>query len=208
MWTLGDHVAPEHIVVDDDDDYDEDEDEDDEPDRSHRKKLAGLVLLVADSEEGASTDDTLVPFEDSLHLVLPLTHLFIFSIFTLQVIVALELLLHTNLLPGKPPISRRAHHLLPITVSVFSLLDLAAAVQALLTPILTLAGCVTGASVVSVIVAASPFPKCLVAAHLGICALPGGGCVCELGAPVGAEVVIAPELQRKAVALAIVYFAA
>ena len=138
------------------------------PYSSHREEFPLLVLLRGDVEEGASADNTLVPGEDPFLLVFLLTHIFIFSILALKVIIALELLLHTNLLPGKPPISRRAHHLLPITVSVFSLLDLAAAVQALVTSPLphTLAGCVTGASVVNfmVKVAASVFPKCLVAA--------------------------------------------
>ena len=118
--------------------------------------------------------------------------------------ITLVLLLHTHLLVL--PLAH-AHHLLPITVSVFSLLDLAAAVQALSTN-LTLARCVTGASVEPVIVAASPFPKCLVAAHLGICALPGCSCVCELGALVGGSVVIAPAKQPEAVAFAIIYFPA
>ena len=93
---------------------------------------------------------TLVPFEDSLLYVLLLTLFFVCSILALKVIIALELLLHTNLLPGKLPISRRAHHLLPITVSVFSLFDLAAAVQALVIAVLTLAGGVNGASVENV----------------------------------------------------------
>ena len=61
---------------------------------------------------------------------------------------------------------------------------------------------------VDVIAAASPFPKCLVAAHHGICGLPGGGCAsCELGALVGGFVVIAPEEQRETVAVATIYFA-
>ena len=95
-------------------------------------------------------------------------------IFTMNHPITLVLLLDAHLLVLPLPTSRRAHHLLPITVSVFSLLDLAAAVQALLTPSQhTLAGCVTGASLVTVRVAASPFPKCLVFAHLAICGLPG-----------------------------------
>ena len=91
-------------------------------------------------------------------------------------------------------------------MSVFSLLDLAAAVQALLKPCIhTLAGCVTSASVPIVEVAAPPFPKRLVAAHLGICALPGGSCVCELSALVGGFDVIAPAPQPEAVAVALIY---
>ena len=130
-------------------------------------------------------------------------------------VITLVLLLDAHLLVDPLPTIRRAHHLLPITVSVFSLLDLAAAVQTLFT-IFTklfslkraLAGCVTGASVEQVTVAASPFPKCLVAAHHGICALPGGGCVFELGALVGGNpVVIAPAPQPEAVAFATIYFA-
>ena len=175
------------------------------PYSSHREEFSRLVLLRGDVEEGASADNPLVPGEDPFVLVLLLIHFFIFSILTLKIIIALELLLHTNLLPDKLPISRRAHHLLPITVSVFSLLDLAAAVQALAINI-TLAGCVTGASVDKVIGAASPFPKCLVAAHLGICGLPGGGCAGELGALADGKVVIAPEVQREAVASAPIYF--
>ena len=178
------------------------------PYSSHCEEFSLLVLLRGDVEEGASADNALVPGEDPFLLVFFLAVFFIFSISTLKIIIALELLLHTNLLPGKPPISRRAHHLLPITVSVFSLLDLAAAVQALFTDCPhTLAGCVTGASVVDVIAAASPFPKCLVAAHHGICGLPGCCCVCELGALVDVSVVIAPAPQPEAVAVATIYFA-
>ena len=79
---------------------------------SHRKEFSRLVVLRGDVEEGASADNALVPSEDSLLLVFLLTLFFIFSILALKVIIALELLLHTNLLPGKLPISRRAHHLL------------------------------------------------------------------------------------------------
>ena len=93
-------------------------------------------------------------------------------------------------------------------MSVFSLLDLAAAVQALPASTHALAGCVTGASVHRVIVAAFPFPKCLVAAHDRICGLPGGGCACELGALVDISVVIAPAIQQEAVAFANIYFVA
>ena len=235
------------------------------PDRSHREEFSLLVLLRGDVEEGASADNALVPGEDPFLLVFLLTHFFIFAILALKNIVALELLFHTNVLPGKPPISRRAHHLILITVwrlvglvtitattargcllsavglipllqamnhpiTLVLLLDahlpqlalisrcahlllpitvvrrrpVAAAVQALATN-LTLARCVTGASVGPVKVAASPFPKCLVAAHDGICALPSCRCVCELGALVGDTVVIAPAPQLEAVAFATIY---
>ena len=130
--------------------------------------------------------------------------------------ITLVLLLDAHLLarPLPAPYSRRALHLLLLTVSVSSLLDLAAAVQALVTnPALalgtqisrhTLAGCVTGAPIVT----ASPFPKCLVAAHGVICGLPGCSCACELGAIVdGGIVVIAPARQHEAVASALIYFA-
>ena len=123
-------------------------------------------------------------------------------------LITLVLLLDAHL-PSIPlPISCRAHHLLPITVSVFSLLDLAAAVQALLTPIRALAGGVTGASLGSVSVAAFVFPKRLVAAHHRICALPGCCCVCEFGALVSGPVVIAPAEQPEAIAFAIIYIPA
>ena len=82
------------------------------PDRSHREEFSLLVLLRGDVEEGASADNALVPGEDSLLLVFLLAIFFIVAIFTKDVVVALELLLHTNLLPSKLPISRRAHHLI------------------------------------------------------------------------------------------------
>ena len=87
------------------------------PYSSHREEFSLLVLLRGDVEEGASADNALVPGEDPFLLVFLLTHFFIFSILALEVIIALELLLHTNLPPGQPPISRRAHHLLLLTVS-------------------------------------------------------------------------------------------
>ena len=216
-WTLGDHVAPEqeelteNVGGGDHVDVYDDHDDDDwiSPYCSHRKEFSRLVLLRGDVEGGTSADNSLVPGEDPFLLVFLLTIFFIFSIFTKDVVVALELLLHTNLLPSKLPISRRAHHLLPITVSVFSLLDLAAAVQALGSPCPhALAGCVAGASVVCVRVAASPFPKCLIPAHLWICALPGCCCACELGAIVGDIVMIAPAIQPEAVAFALIHIPA
>ena len=54
----------------------------------------------------------MILFEGSFLLVFLLTLFFIIAIFTLKVIIALELLLHTNLPTGQPPISRRARHLL------------------------------------------------------------------------------------------------
>ena len=120
------------------------------PDWPHLEELISLVLRRGDIQEGASTDKALVHFEDSLLLVLLLTVFFILSILTLEIIVALEPLFDTNLppCPGKPPISRRAHQLLPATVSVLSLLDLAATVHAFAsTNEHALAGCVTCASV-------------------------------------------------------------
>ena len=62
--------------------------------------------------------------------------------------ITLVLFLDAHLLTHPLPISRRAHQLLAITVWL-SLLDLVAAVQALVnpTPKETLAWCVTGASV-------------------------------------------------------------
>ena len=119
VWTLGDHVAPEEEMFknvgggDHDDVYD-DHDDDNwiAPDRSHREEFSRLVLLRGDVEEGASADNALVPGEDPFLLVFLLAVFFVFSILALKVIVALELLLHTNLLPSKLPISRRAHHLL------------------------------------------------------------------------------------------------
>ena len=120
VWTLGDHVAPEQEELTENvgggdrvDVYD-DHDDDDwiSPYCSHRKEFSRLVLLRGDVEGGTSADNALVPGEDPFLLVFLLTIFFIFSIFTKDVVVALELLLHTNLLPGKLPISRRAHHLL------------------------------------------------------------------------------------------------
>ena len=131
----------------------------------------------------------------------------VFSIPAMTHPIKLVPVLNAHLMVPPLPTSRRAHHLLPITVSAFSLLDLAAAVQALFTPMHALAGCVTVASLPIAAVAAPPFPKCLIPAHLGICGLPGYGCACELGALVGFKVVIAPVIQLEAVALAIIYFA-
>ena len=69
----------------------------------------------------------MILFESSFPLEFSLTHLFISSIFTLKVIIALELLPHTNLPSGKLPISRRAHHLiLFLTVSSWRLVGLVA----------------------------------------------------------------------------------
>ena len=71
----------------------------------------------------------MVPLEDSLLLVLLFTVFFIFPIFTLKVIIALELLLHTNLLPGKLPISRRAHHILLTVTASWRLVGLVAIID-------------------------------------------------------------------------------
>ena len=118
--------------------------------------------------------------------------------------ITFVLILNAHLLLPPLPTIRRAHQLLPITVSVFRFPDLAAAVQALVTPLRphTLAGCDASASVVFVMVAAFLFPKCLVATQFRICGLPGCSCACELNAGVDIRVVSAPAIQREAVALA------
>ena len=127
IWTLGDCVAPERKLLvtakgnyadDDYEDGNNDGKNDNDgwiaPDRPHREELASGV---ADVQEGAFAGNTMVLFEDSLLLVLFLTHFFVFSIFTLGIIVTLELLIHTNFLPGKSSISCRAHQQFTITVS-------------------------------------------------------------------------------------------
>ena len=114
----GDDDHDDHIIVYGDH-HDEDCYNDDNwiaPDRSHREEFASLVLR-GDVQEGTSADNAMFPGEDPFLFVLLLTFFLVCSIFTLKVIIALELLLHTNILPGKLPISRRAHHLLLLTVS-------------------------------------------------------------------------------------------
>ena len=116
--------------------------------------------------------------------------------------------LHTNRLSSKPPVSCCAHQLFFLTMS-FSLLDLAASVEALLTLTrpLTLASCVTGASVelVNNNAAFSPFPKCLVAAELGISALPRSSFAGEFAALISDPVMSAPVTHKEAVAFATIY---
>ena len=117
-WGIMSHLnkSSENVGGGDHDDVYNDHDDENwiAPDRSHREEFSRLVLLRGDVEEGASADDALVPGEDPFLLVFLLAVFFIFAIFTLEMVIALELLPHTNLLPGKPPISRRAHHLILI----------------------------------------------------------------------------------------------
>ena len=120
VWTLGDRVAPEqeefreNVGGGDHDDVYDDQDDDNwiAPDRSDGEELSSLVLLRGDDKERASADNAMFPSEDSLFLVVFLTLFFVLAIFALKMIVTLELLLHTNLLPGKSPISSRAHQLI------------------------------------------------------------------------------------------------
>ena len=104
------------------DDQGEKEDKDcNQPDCSHWEELVSLVLVIAYIQEQAFAFEVMVSFEDPFLFVCILTAFFVFAIFTLKVIIALKLFLHANLLPGKHPISRRAHHLLLLlTVSTHS----------------------------------------------------------------------------------------
>ena len=95
------------------DDHGKKEDEDcNEPDCSHWEELVSLVHVFAYIQEQAFAFEVMVSFEGPFFFVCTLTAFLVFAIFTKDVVIALELLLHTNLLPGKLPISRRAHHLL------------------------------------------------------------------------------------------------
>ena len=71
-----------------------------------------------------------IPGEDPLVQIFFLAILFIFSIFALEEVVTLVLLLQTNLLPSELSISCSAHQLLT-TAFTLLLLDFTAAVQAL-----------------------------------------------------------------------------
>ena len=169
-------------------------------------------LHCGDGQEGAFTNVVMVSFEDSLLLVLLLTVFFIFPIFTLKVIIALELLPHTNLPPGKIPISCCAHQFLLVTVSFTPGCGLvfAASIQALLTRMYALTWCFTSASVpppLVTVLAAFVLPKCLVVTELRISGLPSCGFVLELLAVVGSPIVIAPSCQQEAVAPTIIYIA-
>ena len=74
-------------------------------DGSDWEEPASLVLLSPGLQVGALTKIVVVPREDALPQVFFLALLFIVCIFTLQVVVTLELLLQTDLVSGPLPIS-------------------------------------------------------------------------------------------------------
>ena len=74
------------------------------PDRPHREESASLVILILDLEERAFTDVVVISWEDPFLRVTLFTALFVFTISTLEVVVAEKLLLQTNLPPSIRPI--------------------------------------------------------------------------------------------------------
>ena len=84
------------------------------PDGPHGEELASLVLLIADVQRGAFAHKVVINWKGSLAQILVLATLFVFSVLTLYVVVAKELLLQADILTGPLPASCFAHQVLLI----------------------------------------------------------------------------------------------
>ena len=81
------------------------------PHGSHGIKPPSFTICTGNVQERASANDAMVLFEYSLLFVHRLTVLFVPAVFTLDMVVAEELLFETDLPSGPSPISCRAHQI-------------------------------------------------------------------------------------------------
>ena len=80
-------------------------------------KPPGLICFILGHQERALAAVIVVPGEDTLPDLLLFTVVLVLAVLALEVVVADKLLLHANILPGRPSVSCSAHQLLLLALS-------------------------------------------------------------------------------------------
>ena len=81
------------------------------------KKLLRLVCFLLGHQERALAAVIVVPGEDTLSDLLLFAAILVLAVLALEVVVADELLLQANILPGRPSVSCSTHQLLLLALS-------------------------------------------------------------------------------------------